>query len=207
MKIKNIVVGPLESNCYVVYDEGCLKALVIDPGDDAKEIVRFLKGKGLEVESIVCTHAHFDHIGALADLKAETGAPVVLHKADVDLYRNARRMALFWGFDITEPPEPERIVNEGDEVSVGPVKFKVFETPGHSPGSICLYGSGMVFSGDTVFAGSVGRTDLPGGDYQALKKSFARIMSLPAETTILPGHGGPSTVAAEKESNFFIHEL
>jgi len=207
MKIENIVVGPLQVNCFIVYDEESLDAMVIDPGDDAGKIIRFIEDNKLLVSRIVCTHAHFDHIGAVRELKGKTGAPVLLNKGDSDIFRRADRQASLWGFQLEQPPEPDIYLAGGDEIAIGKMRFKVLHTPGHSPGGICLYGEGVIFTGDTIFAGSVGRTDFPGGSMSELKSSFSRILSLPPETRIFPGHGPLTTVKKENEFNFFVHEL
>lgn len=207
MKIENIVVGPLQVNCLIVYDEDSLDAMVVDPGDEPRKIISFLEGRKLRVSSLVCTHAHFDHIGAVRRLKEKTGAPVILHKGDLDIYRGADKQGILWGFHIEQPSEPDRYVIEGDEIAVGRFRFKILHTPGHSPGGICLYGEGVIFTGDTIFAGSVGRTDFTGGSLTDLKRSFARIIALPPETRIFSGHGPLTTVKNEKENNFFVHEL
>ncbi len=207
MKIDRIVIGQLQSNCYIIYDEKSLDAMVVDPGDEPDRILHTINTKGLRVVYIVCTHGHFDHIGAVSELKEGTPGKIALHRDELALYRRAADQAAMWGFDVGSQPQPDVFVAEGDELPVGNLKFTVLSTPGHSPGGICLYGDGIVLTGDTVFAGSVGRTDLFGGNIDALKKSFRRIISLPPDTVILPGHGDPSTVRQEKESNFFIYEL
>jgi glyoxylase-like metal-dependent hydrolase (beta-lactamase superfamily II) len=207
MEIDPLVVGLLQSNCYVISDEKSHDAIVVDPGDDPEKIMGIIAAKKLKVRFIVCTHAHFDHLGGVSVLKGATGAKIVLHKDDLEIYRNAEKLAASWGFEITQPPEPDMFVKEGDELSFGGLEFKVLSVPGHSPGGICLYGNGILVTGDTVFAGSVGRTDLYGGNMEDLKRSFGRIMSLPPATRILPGHGPLSTVGEEKNMNFFIYEL
>jgi hydroxyacylglutathione hydrolase len=207
MKIDRLVVGQLQNNCYIVYDETKLVGMVVDPGDEPDRILEEVKEKGLDIICIVCTHGHFDHIGAVGEVKEGTGGKIVLHRDDLDLYLMAGRQAALWGFGFDPPPKPDMLVSEGDELSVGDMKFAVLSTPGHSPGGMCLYGEGLLLSGDTVFAGSVGRTDLFGGNADDLKKSFRRIISLPPETVILPGHGDFSTVGQERESNFFVREL
>jgi glyoxylase-like metal-dependent hydrolase (beta-lactamase superfamily II) len=207
MNIDNIVVGALQVNCYIAYDEDSLDAIVVDPGDEAEKIIGFLEYRKLKVSAIVCTHAHFDHIGAIGRLKEKTAAPVILHKEDLDIYKRADKQGVLWGFHIEQQPEPDTYVLEGDEIAVGKSRLKVLHTPGHSPGGICLYGEGVIFTGDTIFAGSVGRTDFPGGSLTELKRSFARIISLPPETRIFSGHGPMTTVKDEKEDNFFAHEL
>ena len=186
MKIENIVVGALQVNCFIVYDEDSLDTLVIDPGDEAEKIISLIENRRLKVSGIVCTHAHFDHIGALGRLKEKTDAPVIIHKGDYEIYRRACEQAVSWGFQIEQPPEPDLYVADGDEIALGKACFRVLHTPGHSPGGICLHGEGVIFTGDTIFAGSVGRTDFYGGSIAELKKSFSEIISLPSETRIFP---------------------
>lgn len=207
MDIDCLPVGPLQTNCYVISDEETLDAVVIDPGGEAEKILSLIKRKNLNVNMIICTHAHFDHVGAVSRLKEETGARVALNRDDIEIYEKAQDQAAFWEYRIEDPPEPDLFLADGDKISVGRLSFEVFLTPGHSPGGICLYGEGILISGDTIFAGSVGRTDFYGGNIDELKKSFAGILSLPPETRILPGHGEPSTVGVEKETNFFLEEL
>jgi len=207
MKISTITVGPIQSNCYIAWDEKSLDAIVIDPGDEAGRIVRKIEENRLRAGLIVCTHAHFDHVGAVADVGEKTGAKVAINRNDLELFMNAKHQALLWEFNVKQPPAPDMFLEEGDEVAAGGLKFTVLWTPGHSLGGICLYGGGVLFTGDTVFAGSVGRTDLPGGNAGELKKSFSRLMLLPPDTKILPGHGGESTIGEEKETNFFAYQL
>jgi hydroxyacylglutathione hydrolase len=207
MDIDCLAVGPLQTNCYVISDEKTLEAIVVDPGEEADKILRLIRRKGLKVGMIICTHGHFDHVGAVSRVKEETMARVALNRDDIDIYNRAQDQAAFWEFTIEPPPEPDLFLADQDRVRVGRMNFEVLSTPGHSPGGICLYGEGVIVSGDTIFAGSVGRTDFYGGNIDELKKSFLEILSLPTETRILPGHGEPSTVGTEKEMNFFLDEL
>ena len=207
MVIKKFVVGPLESNCYLIVDEHSKEALVIDPGDESDRIIDFIHENNLHIKHIVCTHAHFDHVGALSDIKHETGASIVIHQEEQEIYRNTRKQAVLWGFEIDDLPEPDMFVSEGNELGIGGLRFKILHTPGHSPGGICLFGEGVLIAGDTLFAGSVGRTDLLGGNLDMLKDSFKRLMSLPDQTEILPGHGPETTIGKEKKENFFSLEI
>jgi len=207
MIIQKIIVGPLESNCYIIADENTKEALIVDPGDEPDYIIDFIKGKKLQVKYIVCTHAHFDHVGAVSDLKQETGAQIVIHRDELDIYKSTREQAALWGFELEVLPEPDMLVSEGDLVEIGSLKFVVIHTPGHSPGSICLSGKDILITGDTIFAGSVGRTDLYGGNIGQLKKSFKRLMSFSEETKILPGHGPETTVGKERKTNLFFLEI
>ncbi|MBF0459287.1 MAG: MBL fold metallo-hydrolase [Nitrospirae bacterium] len=208
MVIGRIAVGQLEVNCYIVSDDTTKEAIVIDPGDEPDRILGYLSEKGLVLVKIVCTHTHFDHIGALPEIKeVSKNASLQMHKDELTIYKQAKDMAAVWGFHIETMPAPDVLLTEGSEVSVGNVKFKVLHTPGHTPGGICMYGSGILISGDTLFAGSIGRTDLPGGNLPAMKASFKRLMALPADTKVFPGHGPASTIANELRDNFFIDEI
>lgn len=207
MKIEHIVVGPLQVNCYLIYDEESRDALVIDPGADPQRILKAINTLGLNVTHIICTHGHFDHVGAVASVKGKTGAPVLINKEDLDIYSNAPAQAAFWEYEVEPPPQPDGFAGEGDEFTVGRSTLRVLHTPGHSPGGMCLYGGGVIITGDTVFAGSVGRTDFPGGSLEELRQSFRKIIAFPPETAILPGHGPASTVGEELSSNFFMQEI
>jgi glyoxylase-like metal-dependent hydrolase (beta-lactamase superfamily II) len=205
MIIKTVPAGPLEANCYIVLDPATKKAMVVDPGDEPDRIEELTRD--LDVLYIVLSHAHFDHVGAVAEIKKATGAKLALHEEEVQIYETARDQALFWGYELDPLPEPDLTLKEGDELRVGGLIFRVLHTPGHSPGGICLYGEGVVFTGDTLFAGSVGRTDFPGGDMGRLKASFRRLMGLPEETRVLSGHGPPSTIGEERSGNPFSMEF
>lgn len=207
MLIKSIVVGPLEVNCFIVADEGSKKAMVVDPGDEPDRIMDTIKNNDFVVEYIICTHGHFDHVGAVSDLKKETDAKVLIHNDELEIYDAAKDMAAFWGYDLDPLPDPDILVKEEESIKIGDLSFKVIHTPGHSPGGICLYGEGIVITGDTLFAGSVGRTDFHGGDMNRLKESFKRLMSLPENTRVLPGHGPETTIGREKRENMFLDEL
>lgn len=207
MDMERIVVGPLQVNCYLIYDRESLEAIVVDPGDEPERIMKTITERKLKVKYIVCTHGHFDHIGAATAIKKKTGAKIAINKDDLEIYLRAKDQAFVWGIRIEVPEKPEIYLSEGDNVAFGGLKLSVLSTPGHSPGGICLNGEGIIFSGDTVFAGSVGRTDFYGGSIEELKKSFKRILSLPPDTKIFPGHGEETTVKHEKSYNFFAGEL
>lgn len=207
MIIKSLVVGPLESNCFIIADNHTKEALLIDPGDEPERILELITENNFRIKFIVCTHAHFDHVGALPEIKKETNALIVIHKNEVGIYKHTREMASSWGYELEPLPEPDILVSEGDNLNIGDSQFKIFHTPGHSPGGICIFGGGILITGDTLFKGSVGRTDLLGGNIEELIISFKRLMSLPEETKVLPGHGPTSTIRQEKVNNYFSNEI
>lgn len=202
-----LVVGQLQVNCYILADEKTKEAVVIDPGDDAEAILGIIKDKGLAVKYIVNTHAHFDHVGANGRLKEATGAAILIHKADSPLLHTTVKQAGMFGMTTAASPAADRQVEDGDVISAGEVSLKVLYTPGHSSGGISLLEQGMVFTGDALFAGSIGRTDLPGGDLMTLISSIkAKLMTLPDETRVFPGHGPASTIGEERKENPFLND-
>ncbi|GAB4389238.1 MAG: MBL fold metallo-hydrolase [Thermodesulfovibrionales bacterium] len=205
MTVKTVPAGPLETNCYIVVDDSTGKAMVVDPGDEPDRLLELLEG--LQVSHIVMTHGHFDHVGAVAELREATGASLAMHGDEAETYASVRDQAVLWGFEVGDLPEPDLLLRDGDELRVGGLSFRVLHTPGHSPGGICLYGEGILISGDTVFAGSVGRTDFPGGSLEELRRSFRRLMELPPGTRVLPGHGPATTVERERAFNILSGEL
>lgn len=207
MILKTLVVGSLQVNCFIIADEGTKTAMVVDPGDEPDRILDEVRRNGWEVRYIVCTHGHFDHVGAVKELKEATGASVALHKDELEMYSSARTAAKLWGFEADDPPAPDLFVKDGDGLSLGSLEFRVLHTPGHSVGGICLLSGEVLVTGDTLFAGSVGRTDLRGGDLGVLKQSFRRLMALPESTKVLPGHGPATTIGHEKHHNMFSAEF
>ncbi|MBF0563872.1 MAG: MBL fold metallo-hydrolase [Nitrospirae bacterium] len=204
---KRLVVGPLEVNCYIVTDESTKDTAIVDPGDEPDRLLDYINENALITRYIICTHTHFDHIGAIPELKEATKATLIIHKEDLSIYDMAKDMANFWGHQLGPLPRPDLLVSEGDLIPLGSYTFKVLHTPGHTPGGMCLLADGVLISGDTLFAGSVGRTDFPGGSMSQLKSSFRRLLTLPGETRVLPGHGPATTIADEVKDNFFIGEI
>lgn len=208
MILETRIVGPLGVNCYIVGDEKTREAIVIDPGGDAREILDVLRREQLKVVAVVATHAHFDHLLALDELRATTRAPFVLHADEAPMLAGASLGARLFGFVFKQPAPPEQLVREGDEVRVGSLAFRVLHTPGHSPGGMCLLHDRIVFVGDTLFQGGIGRTDLPGGDYGTLMRSIRdKLLTLPDDTIVYPGHGDPTTIGEEKQLNPFLQPL
>lgn len=205
MKIFCLTVGPLDTNCYVVVDESSGACMVIDPGGDAAVILDAMRKQGVKAEKIVLTHAHFDHTGAVAELKEKTGAAVLLGRGDAELLENPGWMRPYMNSKSSRGIRPDGVLNESDLVKVGELSFKVLETPGHTPGSICLYREGTLFSGDTLFLEGVGRTDLPGGSMADLRDSLTgKLFVLPDDTVVYPGHGETTTIGHEKVHNPFV---
>ena len=203
--VHQLSVGPLQVNCFVVACQRTREAMVIDPGDDGPRILQLAESNGYQVKKIVNTHGHFDHIGANQPVKEATGAVLMMHEADLPLLQNARNHAQAYGLTVSPSPDPDKFLNEGDVFSVGEQSFSIFHVPGHSPGSICLLSDGHMFVGDVLFAGSVGRTDLPGGDFDALIEGVReKLFRLPAETIVHPGHGPDTTIGREKQTNPFV---
>ncbi|HEU5261262.1 MAG TPA: MBL fold metallo-hydrolase [Gemmatimonadales bacterium] len=205
MKIVQIPNGQFVENSYLVIDEGRGECAIVDPGEEAGLIVHKLTAAGARPAAIWITHAHLDHVLGVARLKRETGVPVYLHPADRELYDHVVQQGLAFGMPTQALPPPDRDFVPGEEVRVGDLTFTVRHTPGHSPGSVCLVGDGVVFTGDVLFAGSIGRTDLPGGDFETLIKSIEReLLPLPDSTIVYSGHGPETTIGRERLGNPFL---
>jgi hydroxyacylglutathione hydrolase len=207
MMVKTLVVGSFTANCYIVGSSSTNKGMIIDPGAEAPTILRTVQQMGLSISLIVATHAHIDHVGALRAVQEKTGAHFALHEAEKGLLLTApMRMLTSLGISpIKSPPRPDRLLKDGDHIDIGDLHFTVLYTPGHSADGICLSGHGVVFSGDTLFNLGIGRTDFPGMSYKRLLKSIhEKLMVLPDETTVYPGHGPPTTVGNERRGNPFL---
>ncbi len=206
MILKTIEVGPFASNCYLVASEQTREAMIIDPGDEAQVILDAARELALKVKLIVITHGHVDHVSAVRQVKEATGAPVALHGDDVATMRGSGQiLTMLLGIQPEEPPPPDHLLKDGDVIELGELSFRVAHTPGHSPGGICLIGEGLAFTGDTLFNYGIGRTDLPGGSYTGLMNSIhTRLLSLPDDTVVLPGHGPQTTIGDEHRLNPFL---
>ena len=203
-------VGLLQCNCSIFGDEQTREAIVIDPGDNIAGIMEVLRRHGLRVASIVITHAHIDHIGGAAKLKALTGAPVLMNAADQELYDRLDMQAAWLGMQTPERTQIDTPLRDGDILRLGGCDFHAMHTPGHTQGSSCLFipAENKLIAGDTLFQGSIGRTDLPGGDQRRILASIReKLLTLPEETIVIPGHGGKTTIGEEKERNPFLRGL
>lgn len=205
MILKSLAVGPIMANCYIIGCESTKSAAVIDPGDEADRILKELAKDGLTLKYIINTHGHFDHVGGNYDLKKASGADIVIHPADEPMLADLVKTAAAFGLSAQNSPAPDRTVQEGDTISFGDITLRVLDTPGHSPGGISLHTDNMVFVGDTLFAGSIGRTDLPGGDFQTLISSIkTKLFPLGDDTKVYTGHGPATSIGQEKRANPFL---
>jgi len=198
--------GPLEVNCYIIGCEKTKKAAVIDPGGHAQQILARLKQHNLDAAMVINTHGHFDHVGANADLLEATGAELIIHRDDQPLLERATEHAAAYGLQTEASPQPTRLLTGGETLQLGDLELQIIHTPGHSPGGVCILVDDYLVVGDTLFAGSIGRTDLPGGNHQLLISNIKdKLLPLPEETKVCPGHGPMTTIGAEKLYNPFLN--
>jgi hydroxyacylglutathione hydrolase len=203
-------VGMLQCNCSIFGDEQSKEAIVIDPGDNIEEILAVLQRHSLRLTAIVITHAHIDHIGGAAKLKAATGAPVLMNANDQELYDHLDEQASWLGMEPPSRTEIDRVLRDSDILTLGPAEFRVLHTPGHTQGSVSLWipTENKLIAGDTLFRDSIGRTDLPGGNSRQILRSIEdKLLALPEETIVVPGHGDNTTIGREKERNPFLQGL
>ncbi|MEX0783233.1 MAG: MBL fold metallo-hydrolase [Dehalococcoidia bacterium] len=209
LMVRGIVVGVFQENCWVVGNRRTREAICIDPGDQPDEILALARDMGVEIKLIANSHAHIDHVLGVQGVHAATGAKFLLHHQDLDLLRDGFKMsAARFGLDPTQaPPDPDAFVEDADVVEVEGLQLRAITTPGHTPGSVSYYTEGMLFSGDTLFRGSIGRTDLPGGSFDEEMRSICdRLLALPDDTLVLPGHMDETSIEFEKKHNPFVLE-
>lgn len=209
-EIITVPVGALEVNCYIVWDRETGEGVIIDPGADASEVEAAARNAGVIVRCVINTHGHFDHVGADGAIKAAFDAPIAIHSKDIPLIADAHEHGIFFGVETPKQPQPDILLEDGQVIDVGPLSFRVIHTPGHTRGGICLYleEGKVLFTGDTLFAGSVGRTDFEGGSMDDLMASITRkLLPLGDDVRVMPGHGPDSTIGEEKEINPFLTGL
>jgi glyoxylase-like metal-dependent hydrolase (beta-lactamase superfamily II) len=204
LTLRQLTVGPLQENCWLLADTISGKAVLIDPGDESDVLLAAVDATGCALEAIWLTHAHFDHVGGVAGVVAARPVPIWLHPADAFFYANAASNAARWGVVIQDPPPADHELAEGDRVQLGDHLFDVWHLPGHAPGHVAFIGHGLCLSGDLLFAGSIGRTDLPLCDPTAMHRSLMRMATLNSETRVCPGHGVSTTIGRELASNPFL---
>jgi hydroxyacylglutathione hydrolase len=208
LNLLQLPLGPLQTNCYLVADTATRDAVVVDPGWDAPVVLDALAQRQWQARAVLLTHAHFDHLGAVAGVVAATRAPFAIHPLELPLMRQ-RGAGLSFGLDVPDCPEPDRLLKPGQPFEAGSLRFDVLFVPGHTPGHVAFYhaAAGLVLSGDVLFQQGIGRTDLPGGNYQILMRSIREVLlALPDETTVCPGHGPLTTIGEERRDNPFLAE-
>lgn len=205
MIIQMLTVGPIMANCFVVGCDQTKNAVIIDPGDEADRILLSVSESSLTVKYIINTHGHFDHVGGNQRLKEVTGADLLIHPLDAPMLNQLSASAAKWGLVSEDSPPPDRELDEGDTIEFGQIQMKVIHTPGHTPGGISLHTHGYVFVGDTLFSGSIGRTDFPGGDHGTLISSIqSKLFKLGDDVKVMSGHGPETTIGHEKRHNPFV---
>ena len=204
MKIDWRTVGAFQENSYLVVDPSTQRAALVDPGADAEQLVEMVRASRATLEAIWLTHAHIDHIGAIAGIKRLWDVPVHMHPADRPLFDRGAMQAAVYGLPFEEPPAPERELAEGDILQLGTLRFGVLHMPGHAPGHVVFVTDGHMIGGDLLFAGSIGRTDLPFSDPDRMSESLERVIMLPDETVVYPGHGPTTAIGRERATNPFL---
>ena len=205
LQVRQLTVGPLEENCWLLADPESGEAVLVDPGDEPERLLASVKESGCALAGVWLTHAHFDHVGGVAGIVRAAQVPIWLHPADQPLYERAADSAARWGLSVETPPPATHTLAEGDVMTLGAYRFDVWHVPGHAPGHVAFVGHGLCVSGDVLFAGSIGRTDLPLCDPQAMHRSLQRLATQDDGVRVLPGHGVTTTIGRERASNPFLH--
>jgi glyoxylase-like metal-dependent hydrolase (beta-lactamase superfamily II) len=204
VKIDWRTVGAFQENSYIVVDTATKRAVLVDPGAEPEQIIQMVRVSGATLEAIWLTHAHIDHIGAIAPLRRVWDVPIYMHPADKPLYDRGAIQAGAYGLPFEQPPDPDHDLAEGDVLHVGSLQFDVLHVPGHAPGHVAFVGGGHMLGGDLLFAGSIGRTDLPLSDPERMMESLERVAGLPDETVVYPGHGPTTSIGRERATNPFL---
>lgn len=207
MKVRTFAVGPFQENSYLVVDEVARRAVFIDPGDEAPRLLEALRASDATLDAIWVTHGHVDHVGGIAAILRTHQVPVHLHPADLPLYRAAAEHGVLFGATVEQPPDPEREFADGERLRVGSLEFVVMHAPGHAPGHVVIHGNGVAFVGDCLFAGSVGRTDLPLANGAHLARTLERLAALGDDTVVYSGHGPATTIGRERADNPFLNGI
>jgi hydroxyacylglutathione hydrolase len=207
LRVETLTVGAFQENAYLVVDESSRRAALIDPGDEAERLLSAVGRGGATLEAIWLTHAHVDHVGAVAAIKRKTGVPIFLHPLERTLYEAAAQHGRLFGVNVDQPPPADRELADGDVLELGTLSFDVLHAPGHAPGHVVIHGNGVAFVGDCLFAGSIGRTDLPLSNGPQLAQSLDKIAALPSDTLVYPGHGPATTIGRERRANPFLMGL
>ena len=205
VNVQTLTVGAFQENCYLLVDPATNRAVIVDPGGEGERLVDAIEQSGATLEAIWITHAHVDHVGAIAPIKAKWDVPIYLHPLDRRLYEAAGRQAEVYGLPFDEPPDPDLEFADGQKIKVGDAEMTVLHAPGHAPGHVVIHGNGIALVGDCLFAGSIGRTDLPFSNPPQLAASLEKIAALPPETVVYPGHGIETTIGQERLSNPFLN--
>jgi len=205
LNVQTITVGAFQENCYLVVDDRTNHAAIVDPGSEGDRLVETIDRSGAQLQAIWITHAHVDHVGAVASVKRKWDVPIYLHPLDRRLYEAASRQAQVYGVPFEEPPPPDKEFADGQQLKIGSAEMTVMHAPGHAPGHVVIHGNGIALVGDCLFAGSIGRTDLPFSNPPQLAATLQRISALAPETVVYPGHGMETTIAQERLSNPFLN--
>ncbi len=205
IQIRNLVVGPVSTNCFIVWDGKTREGVIIDPGEEAERILEIVRERELNIKYILATHCHFDHIAGVPGLKRELDAEFLAHEEDISFIEESQAAAGRWGFEIEQCPMPDNFVRDGDVLEMGDMKITVIHLPGHSPGGVGYLCGDVLFSGDTLFQGSIGRTDFRMGSLETLTRTIReRLYTMPDDIMVMTGHGPSTTIGIEKASNMFV---
>jgi hydroxyacylglutathione hydrolase len=205
VNVQTLTVGAFQENCYLLVDDRSNRAVIVDPGSEGERLVEAIERSGATLEAIWITHAHVDHVGAIASVKRKWDVPIYLHPLDRRLYEAAGRQAEVYGLPFEEPPTPDHEFADGQRIKVGEAEMTILHAPGHAPGHVVIHGNGIALVGDCLFAGSIGRTDLPFSSPPQLAASLEKISALDPETVVYPGHGIETTIGQERLSNPFLN--